>query len=171
MPSLCCSGLKRRQGLGERILSMCCSCSRTFLQQAKALAAGTEGVTGPGLQDSDLQVPNSLIPAPFVIANVCRSVLKFSHLGFGLKYSRMSHPVAFGLLPAILQPALGGQCCSPSHMQSWYGCTAAPQPLPLSQLLEWLEWATAALTSVFGVSESVRECQREATGWWSPKQA
>lgn len=80
----------------------------TFLQQAKALAGGTEGVTGSGPQNTDLQVPNSLVPAPFVIANVCRNLLKFSLPEFGLKYSRMSHPVAFGLLPAILQSV--GQC-------------------------------------------------------------
>lgn len=36
----------------------------TFLQQEKALAGGAEGVTRPDLQHSDLQVPNSLIPAP-----------------------------------------------------------------------------------------------------------
>lgn len=74
-----------------------------FLQQAKALAGGAEGVTAPGLQRSHLQAPNSLIPAPLVIANVCGNVLKFSLAEFGLKYSRMSHPLAFGLLPAILQ--------------------------------------------------------------------
>lgn len=36
----------------------------TCLRQAKALAGGTGDAMGPGLQCSDLQVPNSLPPAP-----------------------------------------------------------------------------------------------------------
>lgn len=99
----------------------------TFLQQEKALAGGT---AGPDLQHCDLQVLNSLIPAPFVIASVCRNVLRFFPSRISAEYSRMSHPVTFWLLPAILQsvgaqPALGEQCCSPSHTQLWYGYTAA----------------------------------------------